>query len=536
VTRLPGTRGSGRPAAGLARRLAAAAAAVAVAAAAGCAAASSPSSAGGAGGGRGGTLTVGWTSYPVSMNPDESSEGQPNIYYAVAYDDLLTWNPDGTVSPGLAVKWGYVGTGQKVFRLTLRPHVKFADGQPVTAAAVAASVNYMKKGTGASGATLATVTAAATGPLQVTLTSTTPVPDMATLMTSFYGGTGIIAPKGLADPGALATQTYGAGEYVLDPAQTVADEYYTYTANPNYWNPSAIHYKKLVIRVILSKTSAVAALRTGQIDAYFSGDKLSAAAAKAAGMQVLAGPGYPDGVWDGLELMDRDGAVVKALGDVRVRQALNYAIDRPAVVDAVYGSQYASPEVQPALPSFDGYDPQLEKAYPYNLAKARKLLAAAGYAKGFTIPVTMQIVEEPLMEAIAGQLAKINVTLQFHPVTNIAGQIAEMFSGKIAAYDLQVSQPNMYRLITGLYLPNSPRNGLHQTSPRVQNLYNQASRATGTAATTLWRQLLTYMVNDAYTVPVVAEQNFYFLNTTTQSTRPNKVTDYLTPLQLSPKN
>jgi peptide/nickel transport system substrate-binding protein len=488
-------------------------------------------------GATGGTLTVGWTSTPISMNPSVAAEGRPNIYYEVAYDSLLAWSPDGTVGPDLATSWGYVGTSQKVFRVTLRPNAEFADGEAVTPAAVAASINYNAKGTGAGPATLKTVTATVTGSEQVTLTSTIPLPDMDTLLTNFYGGAAIISPKGLADPKALSTQTYGAGEYVLDAAATVADEKYTYTANPHYWDPSAIHYKTLVIDVIADPTSAIAELRSGQIDAYFGGNSISTAEAKAAGLQVLAGPGYSYGVWDGLELIDRSGAVVKALGSLQVRQALEYAINRSAIVDALYGAQYAEPEVQPGLPTFDGYTKALESTYPYNPTKAKQLLAAAGYPNGFTIPVTMQITDEPLMKAIAGQLAQVGVTLAFHTETSIGGEVSDIFSGKIGAYDLQVSEPSLYQMVTALYLPSSPRNGLHQITPEFQKLFNTASAATSaSAATADWAALETYMVQDAYTVPVVAEQNFYYLNTTTTSTAPNKITDYLSPLQLSPKN
>lgn len=532
------SRGSGRYVGGLrACRgvLAAAAVVLAAGAAAGCS--SSGTSAAAPAGGPSGTLTVGWTSTPVSMNPSAAAEGRPNIYYAVAYDSLIAWNPDGSLGPDLATSWGYVGTSQKVFRVTLRPHTEFADGEDVTPAAVAASINYSAQGTGAGPATLKTVTATVTGSEQVTLTSTIPLPDMATLLTNFYGGAAIIAPKGLADPKALSTQTYGAGEYVLDPAATVADEHYTYTANPHYWNPSAIHYKTLVIQVIGDPTTAIAALRSGQIDAYFGGNSISTAEAKAAGLQVLAGSGYSYGDWDGLELIDHDGTVVKALGSLQVRQALEYAINRPAIVDALYGAQYAAPEVQPGLPSFDGYSPALENAYPYDPAKAKQLLAAAGYPHGFTIPVTMQITDEPLMKAIAGQLAQVGITLAFHLETSIGGEVSDIFSGKIAAYDLQVSQPSLYQMATALYLPSGARNGLHQTTPEFLKLFDTAAAAsTSAAATAGWTALETYMVQDAYTIPVVAEQNFYYLNTTTTSTAPNKITDYLSPLQLAPKS
>ncbi|MDW8809985.1 ABC transporter substrate-binding protein, partial [Streptomyces scabiei] len=90
--------------------------------------------------------------------------------------------------------------------------------------------------------------------------------------------------------------------------------------------------------------------------------------------------------WAGLLLLDREGTVVKGLGDVRVRQALNFAVDRAAITKAVYGD-YGAPVSQPQMPGYDGYSPEAAKTYPHDPDKAKKLLKAAGYGSGLTIPV-----------------------------------------------------------------------------------------------------------------------------------------------------
>src|SRR5947208_16319965 len=74
-----------------------------------------------------GELTFGLPLSPPSLNP---ALGDPSYdaFYQWAYDPLVVMQPDGTFGPGLAVKWGYVGEGNRTYELTLRDGVKFSDG------------------------------------------------------------------------------------------------------------------------------------------------------------------------------------------------------------------------------------------------------------------------------------------------------------------------------------------------------------------------------------------------------------------------
>jgi len=487
------------------------------------------SSAAGASPSQGDTLTLAFNSPPPSLNPSASGYNIPNVYLTVAYDSMLTWAQDGSFQPNLATKWGYVGSDYKHFQLTLRPNVKFADGEPLTADAVAASINYFKKGTGSAASGYRDITASATGPLQVTLTSAVPNPSMEPLMTAFYDGTGVIAPKGLADPNQLGTQTFGAGPYVLDPNQTVANDHYTYTANPNYWNPSAIHYKTVIIKAINNVTSAVQAMRTGQLDAYFSGDNANAASAKSAGLTVDSGLSY----WDGLQLLDPQGKIVHALGDLRVRQALEYAINRPAIVKAIYGD-FGHPLVQPALPNWAEYDPALEKQYSYNPTKAKQLLAAAGFPNGFSFSATSTAVNAKMLQAVGGDLANVGVTLDYVPAASIAAQSQNMAAGKVTAFGLPESHLNTYFMVNGQFLENSQRNPLNETDPQVTDLYNQALQAQASGATAAWQKVLTRLVDNAWTIPVVAVDSIFYISPKITGYQSNKSTHFVDPAQLRP--
>ena len=110
-----------------------------------------------------GTLTIAVTGPPVSMDPSHADNGNGLYPMELAYEPLIWESDDGSLTPGLATSWKYVGTGNKEFQLTIRSGAKFSDGEPVTAEAVAASLNYFPKGSGPSTADLAGVTRALHG-------------------------------------------------------------------------------------------------------------------------------------------------------------------------------------------------------------------------------------------------------------------------------------------------------------------------------------------------------------------------------------
>jgi peptide/nickel transport system substrate-binding protein len=188
----------------------------------------------------------------------------------------------------------------------------------------------------------------------------------------------VISPAGLEDTEALKSATYGAGPYVLDMDQTIVDNQYVYVPNENYWNPDNIHWDKVVIQVSGSNAASYQAIEAGDAD-LMRGDLATATSAKEAGLEVLSAPTSLLGV----AFIDREGAVVPELADVRVRQALSYAIDREAMVKAAWGDdgQWGNALT---LPGYVGFSDELNDSYAYDPDQAKALLAEAGYADGFS--------------------------------------------------------------------------------------------------------------------------------------------------------
>lgn len=363
----------------LQRRTFIGASAAGLAAAGGLSACAGSSKSNEASGSSDGTLTLAATSQPVSMNPIlQNVDPVNNWYINLAYDSLIRLDGKGELVPDLATEWTYAKKNTEL-TLKIRKGVTFSDGEPLNADAVAKSIDYARtKGVNANWlSTISKVTAK--GDDTVVVKTSQPNDSLPFLFSQRLLVGSVISPKAVADPDLLKTESHGAGPYVLDTEQTVANSSYVFTPNDSYWDKSKIHWKKVIIKVVSNTTAALQGLQSGEID-IFRGDAATARAAKAKGLSVSSA--YF--AIFGLNYGDREGKVVPALKDVRVRQALSYAIDRKAIAKAVFG-EFAVASNTLTVEGFPGYAKGDVDSYAYNMQKAKQLLREAGYAKGFSL-------------------------------------------------------------------------------------------------------------------------------------------------------
>ncbi|MEN3280295.1 MAG: peptide/nickel transport system substrate-binding protein [Solirubrobacteraceae bacterium] len=455
----------------------------------------------------GDTLNLAVARPPNSLNPAFTNTSWA-WYVHLAYDPLIIWGPDGKPKPSLATSWRYVGNGNKTFELTLRPNVKFSDGSALTAKVVKDNLDYQKQAGGPYQPFVAGKTITATGPLTVRITTKLPDPEIVRELSQDLMAGNMISPKGLANPKGLGTTTAGAGPYVLQPEATVPGDHYTYTPNPNYWNKAAIHYRKVVVKALPNPNSVLNALKTGQVDAAI-GDYTTAATAESAGLQVKSAPF----VFLGLNLMDRKGKIVPALGDVRVRQALNYAVDRKTISQALLG-KFGTPTEQTVVPGQDGA--LTEPVYTYDPAKAKQLLAQAGYAKGLTIPVltTTYSSQDQVTQAIAGDLEKVGVKLKIKVEANVDKYTSDMIAAKYPAASMGIGALPIYIESPLMFFPTAAVfNPFKAADAKVQSLWAQAAAADPGQREALDQQLERRIVELGWFVPVMLSPKFYYART-----------------------
>ena len=129
-----------------------------------------------------------------------------------------------------------------------------------------------------------------------------------------------------------------------------------------------------------------------------------------------------------------DGSAPNPLASVQVRQALNYAINRKAIASAIYG-KYAVPTSE--LGSSDGYVQSMQDYYNYDPAKAKALLAAAGYPHGFTFNIasesTFGSLGDPVLDAIAQEYSAVGVTMKITTTATLPIYLSDYYSRRYSA-------------------------------------------------------------------------------------------------------
>lgn len=472
--------------------LALAALALAVASLTGCGGASA--------GGGDTTLDVQFAGPPITgLDPAKSGGGGSLIYNTPAYDPLIFMRPDGTLVPDLAESWRWVDDRYTEFELTLRRGVKFSDGTEMTAEGVAQWLRYFKDGKSTQSSNLATMTdARAVDATTVRMTLSEPDPDLPALLSQQYATGLVAAPAGMNAPGSLDAATNGTGPYMLDPADTVAGNRYTYVPNPHYWNPNGRVYDKVVVHVISDPNTVVSALSSGQLDIAL-GSPSTAKAAEGAGIDVQSVPGRVVGLY----LLDRAGTLAPPLGDEKVRQAINYAIDRESISAALNPDGFADPTSQMGVPQQEGFDPALDAVYPYDPAKARQLLAEAGYGGGVSFEVTCASVLNhcPYAQAIATSLASAGITMTINEESEVSAFNQKFASGAAPAVMFQSSGP-AFRTARGLTRKNVLANPFDTEDAEVEAAFQQLAAAGDGEAGPAWQALVRLLAEKGWFAPV----------------------------------
>ncbi len=456
-------------------------------------------------------LTIGTSFAPLGLDPSISGNGRAGTMLMPAYEPLVRTRPDGTFVPALATKWE-VSPDFKSVTFTLRDNAKFSDGTPVTADAVKNSINYWVHKKGPFSVNLASLSSIdVLSPTKVKLNFSTGNPDVLYNFNTYWLAGDIIGPAALKNVGSLRSMTDGAGAYVLDPAQTVSGKSYTYVPNKYYYDQAAVRFSKIVIDVIPDSNAAIAAMKAGQVQ-FLVSDALTANANHSGlpkNLRIIADPVQ----WVGMFILDRDGVINPALKHIRVRQALNYGIDRKLVSKALLGA-YALPTDQIQGKGFMGHDDALEARYPYDPAKAKALLKAAGYPNGIplTISYSHDTFNATLAQAFAGQYQKIGVKVTIDEKQNFGALIGPLIQKKLSAiiFTSNSDSPNIAKFQT--LMPNGSLNPFHSTDPELEKLLAAASALPSDKAASAWQKVYARVVELGWFVPLAATDVVYFVS------------------------
>jgi len=300
----------------------------------------------------------------------------PFMFLYAMHDALVKSMPGNALAPSLAESWT-VSPDALAYEFVLRRGVKFHNGEPVTADDVKFSMErYRGAGAGPFRARIASIEVL--DPQRVRFRFKQPWPDFL----SFYGtpatGAGWIVPRKyvekVGDDG-FKKAPIGAGPYKFvsfSPGVELVLE-----ANEQYWRKTPA-VKRLVFKAVTEETTRLAMLKRGEVDiAYSIRGPLAEELRRTPGLTLV--PNYPPGTfW--LVFPEQWTNPKSPWADKRVRLAANHAIDRKAINEAeTLGFSKITGSIIPQ--TFDFY--WAPPVHPYDPARARRLLAEAGFPNGF---------------------------------------------------------------------------------------------------------------------------------------------------------
>lgn len=344
------------------------------------------------------------TGAPVlSLDPGVSAGTQAQTVRIQIMEPLVQMNAEtGKIEPLLAESWD-LADDRKTWTFKLRPGVKFHDGTPLTSADVVASLSRIidpKSGLGRA-ADLRAISAIT--PIDdLTVKLTTAAPFGALLQVLALDSASILSAASLKENGAqIAWKPVGTGPYKYVSHQ--AEQSVTLARNDAYWGgkPAAEGIQFITVPEAATRLSM---LETGEADIVTD----------VPGSEIERLQATPD-----IALLKKSNTRVGHIGinvskppfnDARVRQALNYAVDKEAIVEGVLRGLGIPADTIIAPPVF-GYAPQ--KLYAYDPKKAKALLAEAGFPNGFKVtiwtPQGRYYMDRETVIAVQAQLKEIGI-------------------------------------------------------------------------------------------------------------------------------
>ncbi|AZI44883.1 ABC transporter substrate-binding protein (plasmid) [Deinococcus psychrotolerans] len=429
------------------------------------------------------------------------------------YDTLLQPTADGKrVQPGLASRY-VVSKDGLTMTLTLRPNIKFADGSPITSADVKWNLDRARNpDNGAWNNLIESIASVAASGNTVTITLKHPDPVLPSALAAFNTA---IMPQKLFDaaPGkndaekakAFAEKPIGSGPFVL--SEWKRGSYMVLKRNPYYWKKGedgkALPYlDTLRFEILPDDNTRILKLQAGELQGaeFIPLSRVAELKANPKLNMML----FPSTQVNQIAMNTRpklkDGTA-NPLTDVRVRQALNYAVNRPALIQLVtFGNGKPMKSLMSsATPLFD----KGQKGYTYDLDKAKALLAAAGFKNGFdvtTMATSGSANDLTLTTALQQMWGAVGVRLKIEQIdsaTKVARRTAGDFQMNTGGWTDDLADPSE---VTGYFATKGETDAAHTgfSDPTIEKLFPQSQREIDkTKRAAIYKQIQTIYSNAA---------------------------------------
>jgi peptide/nickel transport system substrate-binding protein len=409
-----------------------------------------------------------------AMDPYTRQETVQLSFLANIYEPLVRWNRDLKLEPALATSWQQ--TSPTVWRFKLRPGVKWQDGTPFTAADVVFSFGRINAPSSVMRAPLGALKEIrAVDDTTIDIETKQPDPILMQELTNFFimskawceahNATVPVQIDATKDENFAVRNAMGTGPFRLTLREP--DRRTIVEKNPDWWDKPEHNVDRVEFDVIGSAATRVAGLLSGELDMIYTVppqdmDRIS----KTPGLKLWQANELRT-IFLGMdqsrdELLKSDVKGKNPLKDVRVREAFAMAIDEPAIAARIMRGQ-AHPSWEMWGPGVNGYNAALDKRPPVDIARAKALLAEAGYPNGFRLtldcPNDRYVNDEAICTAVVSMLARIGMKIDLNAQTK-SKHFGEINTPKFnTSFYLLGWTPATYDAHNALYALVGTRNG-----------------------------------------------------------------------------
>jgi peptide/nickel transport system substrate-binding protein len=368
------------------------------------------------------TLRIGAQADAGTMDPQAQNIQTTITLLSMIYEPLITRDKALNKAPALAESWSQ--TSPTTWRLKLRPGVKFHDGAPLTSADVAFTIQRAQGATSQFASYVGGFTVQPVDDLTFDIVTQRPdqlLPDkllFIPIMSKLWSEkNNALTPQNLKEKqeSFTALNANGTGPFRL--VSRAPDSKTVLQRVPGYWGKVDGDITEVVWTPVSSDPTRVAALLSGELDIVIDIPAQDVARLQQNPDLKIAKTDEFRTIFFGFDLKSdklkyADVADKNPFRDLRVRQAINLAVDRDAVVRTVMRG-LASPTTQILAPGNVGYDPALDKTVATNRERARQLLTEAGYPNGFSFtfdcPNDRYVNDEQVCKTMATMMSQIGL-------------------------------------------------------------------------------------------------------------------------------
>lgn len=461
----------------------------------------------------GGSLTYVLNQEIATLDPGQMRFAVENMVGHQIYDNLFWLDKDKNLQPGLAKSWK-ANPNYTVLDVELRNDVKYHDGSPFNAEAVVAWFNRILDPNykiGGSVYYLGKVSKVEkTGDYSVRFTLKAPSLSFMKDMAQRYSGIG--SPKAAAASGdKFGVQPVGTGPFIFK--EYLPGSHVKLVRNPDYkWGPAFLKHEgpayldEITFRFISEDASRAAAIESGNVQVisrtpYADAGRLS----KNPKFKVISN------YIAGMPQMNHLNVTVEPTNDLKVRQAINYAVDKAGIVKTVYFG-LTVPAYGPVNQWDPAFEPKVKGMYSYNPEKAKQLLTEAGWVdkggdgirekdnKKLAGTIVQNQGWNEWVEFLQANLKAIGFSAKIVTLTSAA----YTQRGNSCTEALPSNGAVNYDPLSMYFNAKGTNNWSCLQDPKLQALFDEASAALDQAKRDqVIKQMQGYIMENAYEVPIV---------------------------------